>query len=80
MAVKLDDGADPGTVAEELRGIRIEPQEAGGATTHNQAFLGVLAGSPLADTAWELGYLDAQGGRPQGNAGELGDRSVRLFR
>ena len=43
VAVKLDDPDDAGAVSEELRGIGIEPQEAGGATTRNQAFLGVLA-------------------------------------
>ncbi|MEO7197983.1 MAG: hypothetical protein ABIZ50_05870 [Solirubrobacterales bacterium] len=36
-------------------------------------------GSPLADTARELSYLDAQGGRPQGDGGEAGDRNARLF-
>ena len=37
-------------------------------------------GSPLADTARQLSYLDAQGGRPQGDAGEAGDRNAILFR
>ena len=36
-------------------------------------------GSPLADTSRELSYLDAQGGRPQGHAGEASDRSSRLY-
>lgn len=36
-------------------------------------------GAPLADTARELSYLDAGGGRPQGDAGESGDRNARLF-
>ncbi len=43
MAVKLDDGADVATVSGELRSIGVEPQESSGATTRNQAFLGVLA-------------------------------------
>jgi len=37
-------------------------------------------GSPLAGTARELAFLDAQGGRPQGSAGERDDRNVRLHR
>ena len=36
-------------------------------------------GRGLAGTARELAYLDAQGGRPQGFAGERSDRNVRLF-
>jgi len=34
----------------------------------------------LAATSLELGYLDAQGGRPNGFAGRREDRNVRLFR
>ena len=37
------------------------------------------APDPLADTARELAYLDAQGGRPQGEAGTRNDRNVRLY-
>jgi 3',5'-cyclic AMP phosphodiesterase CpdA len=37
------------------------------------------APDPLADTARELAYLDAQGGRPQHDAGTRLDRNVRLF-
>jgi 3',5'-cyclic AMP phosphodiesterase CpdA len=37
-------------------------------------------GSELADTARDLSYLDAQGGRPQGDAGETADRNARLYR
>jgi 3',5'-cyclic AMP phosphodiesterase CpdA len=37
------------------------------------------APDPLADAARELAYLDAQGGRPQGEAGSPDDRNVRLF-
>jgi 3',5'-cyclic AMP phosphodiesterase CpdA len=36
-------------------------------------------GRGLAGTARELAYLDAQGGRPQGFAGERTDRNARLF-
>jgi len=38
------------------------------------------APSRLADTARDLSYLDAQGGRPQGDAGARSDRNVRLFK
>jgi 3',5'-cyclic AMP phosphodiesterase CpdA len=37
------------------------------------------APDPLADTARELAYLDAQGGRPQHEVGTPLDRNVRLF-
>jgi Calcineurin-like phosphoesterase len=37
-------------------------------------------GSSLVGVARELGYLDAQGGRPAGRAGARTDRNVRLFR
>ena len=43
IAVKLDSGADPAAVAAGLRALGAEPQPATGATTRNQAFLGVLA-------------------------------------
>jgi hypothetical protein len=36
-------------------------------------------GRGLAGIARELAFLDAQGGRPQGFAGERSDRNVRLF-
>jgi 3',5'-cyclic AMP phosphodiesterase CpdA len=36
------------------------------------------AGGPLARTARELAYLDAQGGRPAGSRGRRFDRNVRL--
>ncbi|HEX8857362.1 MAG TPA: hypothetical protein VF752_17340 [Thermoleophilaceae bacterium] len=36
-------------------------------------------GSKLADTARELAYLDAQGGRPQRFAGTVGDRNAVLY-
>jgi hypothetical protein len=37
------------------------------------------ARSPLADTARELAYLDAQGGRSDGFAGDRADRNARLY-
>jgi ABC-type antimicrobial peptide transport system permease subunit len=43
LAVRLDPGADLGTVAARLTALGAPPQRAGGATTSNAAFLGVLA-------------------------------------
>jgi len=40
---------------------------------------GAVSGSDLAGFGRELAYLDAQGGRPQGFAGEAGDRNARLW-
>ena len=37
-------------------------------------------GSGLVGTARELAYLDAQGGRPGGDAGTRRDRNVQLYR
>jgi 3',5'-cyclic AMP phosphodiesterase CpdA len=37
------------------------------------------APDPMADTARELAYLDAQGGRPAGDAGTAADRNARLY-
>jgi hypothetical protein len=36
-------------------------------------------GGGLAGVARELAFLDAQGGRPQGFAGQRADRNARLF-
>ena len=36
-------------------------------------------GGGVAGVARELAYLDAQGGRPQGFAGQRADRNARLF-
>ena len=37
------------------------------------------SGSPLANTARRLAYLDYQGGRPHGLAGDFRDRNARLY-
>ena len=37
-------------------------------------------GDELVGTARELAYLDAQGGRPAGDAGAPTDRNARLYR
>jgi hypothetical protein len=43
MAVRVTPGTDPNTVAARLTAVGMPPQRAGGATTSNAAFLGVLA-------------------------------------
>lgn len=43
IAVRLDDDADPAAVSAALGAIGVETQSSTGATTRNQAFLGVLA-------------------------------------
>jgi predicted lysophospholipase L1 biosynthesis ABC-type transport system permease subunit len=43
LAVRLTPGADPNRVAARLAALGAPPQRAGGATTSNAAFLGVLA-------------------------------------
>lgn len=63
---------------QQARALRIVATEDGGVALETWMIDGT--GSPLADTARALSYLDAQGGRPQGNAGEPADRNARLFR
>ena len=53
-------------------------RRAGGGTVLETWMLDT-APDPLADTARELAYLDAQGGRPQHEAGTRLDRNVRLY-
>src|SRR6185503_7640385 len=43
LAVRLTEDADPDRVAARLTALGVPPQRAGGATTSNAAFLGVLA-------------------------------------
>jgi ABC-type lipoprotein release transport system permease subunit len=43
LAIRLDPGADPAAVARRLDAIGVPPQAAGGATTRNGQFLGILA-------------------------------------
>jgi putative ABC transport system permease protein len=43
VAVRVTPGTDPNTVAARLTALGMPPQRAGGATTSNAAFLGVLA-------------------------------------
>ena len=63
---------------QQARVIRIVQTSGGGVALETWMIDGI--GSPLADTARELSYLDAGGGRPQGDAGEPGDRNARLYR
>lgn len=60
------------------RALRIRETAGGGAVLETWKL--DTAPDPLADTARELAHLDAQGGRPGGNAGTPSDRNARLFR
>jgi hypothetical protein len=62
---------------QQARMLRV--REAAGGGTVIETWMVDTAADPLADTARELAYLDAQGGRPQHEAGTLMDRNVRLF-
>jgi 3',5'-cyclic AMP phosphodiesterase CpdA len=59
------------------RVLRVRAAPGGG--TVLETWMLDTAPDPLADTARQLAYLDAQGGRPQGEAGTRNDRNVRLF-
>jgi hypothetical protein len=58
--------------------LRVRETRGGGAVL--ESVLVDTAPDPLADTARELAFLDAQGGRPGGNAGSRADGNVRLSR
>ncbi|MEN3279626.1 MAG: hypothetical protein V7607_766 [Solirubrobacteraceae bacterium] len=62
---------------QQARMLRV--REAPGGGTIIDTWMLETAPDPLADTARELAYLDAQGGRPQHDAGTRLDRNVRLF-
>jgi hypothetical protein len=62
---------------QQARMLRI--RETAGHGTVIETWMLDTAPDPLADTARELAYLDAQGGRPQHDAGTRLDRNVRLF-
>jgi 3',5'-cyclic AMP phosphodiesterase CpdA len=59
------------------RVLRVRQTSGGG--TVLETWMLDTAPDPLADTARELAYLDAQGGRPQREAGTREDRNVRLY-
>ncbi|MGZ6706887.1 MAG: metallophosphoesterase [Solirubrobacteraceae bacterium] len=63
--------------SQQGRALRIRATAGGG--TEIDTWMLDTAASPLADTARALAYLDAQGGRPAGDAGTRADRNVRLF-
>jgi hypothetical protein len=63
---------------QQARVLRILRTDGGGVAIDTWMIDGT--GEPLADTARRLSYLDAQGGRPQGDAGQPGDRNAILFR
>jgi hypothetical protein len=60
------------------RALRVRAAAGGGAVLETYKL--DTAPDGLADTGRDLAYLDAQGGRPDGNAGTADDRNVRLFR
>jgi 3',5'-cyclic AMP phosphodiesterase CpdA len=62
---------------QQARMLRV--REAAGGGTVIETWMLDTAPDPLADTARELAYLDAQGGRPQHDAGTPLDRNVRLY-
>jgi 3',5'-cyclic AMP phosphodiesterase CpdA len=62
---------------QQARMLRVRAAPGGG--TIIDTWMLDTAPDPLADTARELAYLDAQGGRPQHDAGTRLDRNVRLF-
>jgi hypothetical protein len=62
---------------QQARMLRVRETAGGGAVL--ETWMLDTAPDPLADTARGLAYLDAQGGRPDGNAGRRIDRNVRLF-
>ncbi|HKE81188.1 MAG TPA: metallophosphoesterase [Solirubrobacteraceae bacterium] len=62
---------------QQARMLRVRETAGGGIVI--ETWMLDTAPDPLADTARELAYLDAQGGRPQHDAGTPLDRNVRLF-
>ncbi len=62
---------------QQARVVRLRATARGG--TVLETWMLDTAADPLADRARELAYLDAQGGRPQHEAGTRLDRNVRLY-
>ncbi len=62
---------------QQARVLRVRATPGGG--TVLETWMLDTAPDPLADTARQLAYLDAQGGRPQGEAGTAEDRNARLY-
>ena len=63
---------------QQARMLRVRETAGGGAVI--ETWMVDTAPDPLADTARALAFLDAQGGRPDRNAGGRLDRNVRLYR
>jgi 3',5'-cyclic AMP phosphodiesterase CpdA len=63
---------------QQARMLRVRETPGGGAVL--ETWMVDTAPEPLADTARALAYLDAQGGRPDHDAGRRIDRNVRLYR
>jgi 3',5'-cyclic AMP phosphodiesterase CpdA len=63
---------------QQARMLRVRETPGGGAVL--ETWMVDTAPDPLADTARALAYLDAQGGRPDHDAGRRIDRNVRLYR
>jgi Calcineurin-like phosphoesterase len=63
---------------QQARFLQVRATPGGGAVL--ETWMLDTAPGRLADTARELAHLDAQGGRPDGDAGRPLDRNVRLFR
>ncbi len=64
---------------QQARALRVLETAGGGVAIQTWMLDHVSAGS-LGSISRELSYLDAQGGRPAGFAGENGDRNVVLYR
>jgi 3',5'-cyclic AMP phosphodiesterase CpdA len=62
---------------QQIRLLRVRATAGGGAVIETSKL--DTAPDPLADDARELAYLDAQGGRPDRDAGTPLDRNVRLY-
>jgi len=67
---------------QQARALRVRATAGGGAVLETWALdtSGEGRVGALADTSRELAFLDAQGGRPGGNAERPTDRNVRLFK
>jgi hypothetical protein len=64
---------------QQARALRLRATAAGGVAIDTW-MLDHAGDGPLGPIARELSYLDAQGGRPRGSAGDALDRNVTLYR
>lgn len=63
---------------QQARALRVVETEGGGVAL--ETWMLDTARAELSDTARDLAFLDAQGGRPQGAGGGREDRNARLYR